>query len=77
MLSLAVRIDRAQRLLRMLENDVPLLARRVAELAPEHQQSAKSFAAQLIAHTRGELEHLSREKTVRMAQQDAPFEAAD
>jgi hypothetical protein len=61
MLSIHVRIDRAQRLLRMLEEDAPLLAVRVAELTPEHQQSAKSYAAQLTAHARAELEKLLEE----------------
>ena len=59
MLSIHVRIDRAQRLLRMLEQDVPLLALRVAELTPKRQQSAKGYAAQLTAHARAELEKLS------------------
>jgi hypothetical protein len=72
MLSLAVRIDRAQRVLRMLEEDAPLLAVRVAELTPEHQDSAKSYAAQLIAHTRGELEQLSREENVWMTRDSTP-----
>jgi len=58
MLPIHVRIDRAQRLLRMLEEDAPLLAVRVAELAPEHQQSAKNYAARLTAHARTELEKL-------------------
>jgi hypothetical protein len=58
MLPIHVRIDRAQRLLRMLEEDAPLLAVRVAELAPEHQQSAKNYAARLTAHARAELEKL-------------------
>ena len=55
MLSIHVRIDRAQRLLRMLEEDAPLLAVRVAELTPEYQHSAKNYAAQLTAHARAEL----------------------
>jgi hypothetical protein len=61
MLSIHVRIDRAQRLLRMLEQDAPLLAIRVAELTPERQQSAKSYAAQLTAQARAELEKLLQE----------------
>ena len=61
MLSIHIRIDRAQRLLRMLEQDAPLLARRVAELTPEHQQSAKSYAAQLTAQARAEVEKLLEE----------------
>jgi hypothetical protein len=75
MLSLDVKIDRAQRLLRMLEQDVPLLALRVAELAPERQQSAKSYAEQLIAHTRAEIEKLSRQKNVWMAADSTPHPA--
>jgi hypothetical protein len=58
MLSIHVRIDRAQRLVRMLEEDAPLLAIRVAQLTPEHQQSAKNYAARLTAHARAELERL-------------------
>jgi hypothetical protein len=58
MLSIHVRIDRAQRLVSMLEEDAPLLAIRVAQLTPEHQQSAKNYAARLTAHARAELERL-------------------
>jgi hypothetical protein len=61
MLSIHVRINRAERLLRMLEQDAPLLAVRVAQLTPEHQQSAKSYAANLTAHARAELEKLMLE----------------
>jgi hypothetical protein len=72
MLSIDMKIDRAQRLLRMLEQDVPLLARRVAELAPDHQRSAQTYSAQLIEHTRRQLEQLAREKNVWMARDSAP-----
>jgi len=58
MLSIHTRIDRAQRLLRMLEEDAPLLEVRVAPLTPERQQSARAYAAKLTAHTRAELESL-------------------
>ena len=58
MLTLQTRIDRAQRLLRMLEQDAPLLTMRVAQLSPERQESAKSYAAKLTAHARAELERL-------------------
>ncbi len=58
MLSIHAKIDRTQRLLRMLEEDAPLLAARVAPLTPERQQSAKDYAAQLTAHARAELEKL-------------------
>ena len=56
------RIDRAQRLLRMIEQDAPLLETRVAQLSPEHQQSAKSHALMLAQRTREELEKLHLEK---------------
>lgn len=58
MLSINVRIDRAQRLVRMLEEDAARLDIRIAPLAPEHRQSTKDYAAQLIAHARAELETL-------------------
>jgi hypothetical protein len=58
MLPIHTKIDRVQRLVRMLEQDAPLLALRVAPLAPERQQSAKDYAAELTAHARAELERL-------------------
>jgi hypothetical protein len=58
MLSIHSKIDRTQRLLRMLEEDAPLLAVRVAPLTAERQRTAKEFAAQLQARTRAELERL-------------------
>ena len=61
MLSIHVRINRAERLLRMLEQDAPMLAVRVAQLTPERQQSAKTYAAELTAQTRAELERLRLE----------------
>jgi hypothetical protein len=76
MLSIHVRIDRAQRLLRMLEEDAPLLAIRVAELTPEYQQSAKNHAAQLTAHARAELEKLLAESSIWDANDPTP-QAAD
>ena len=61
MLSIHTKIARTQRLVQMLEEDAPLLARRVAELTPEHQQVTKDFAARLTAHARAELEKLIQE----------------
>jgi hypothetical protein len=61
MLPLHAKIDRTQRLLRMLEEDAPLLAVRVAPLTAERQQSAKDYAAELTAHARAELEKLIEE----------------
>ncbi len=56
------RIDRTQRLLRMIEDDAPLLEMRVAPLSREHQQSAKSHAQRLVELTKAELQKLQREK---------------
>jgi hypothetical protein len=75
MISIHERIDRAQRLVQMLEQDAPLLAIRVAELTPERQKSAKDYAAQLKAHARAELERLLREESV-WSSWDSP-QAAD
>jgi len=61
MLSIQAKIARAERLVRMLEEDAPLLAVRVAELRPERQQAAKNYAARLTAQARAELEKLIAE----------------
>lgn len=63
-LSIDLRIGRAQRLLRMIEEDAPLLARRVAQLSRECQESAKSHAEYLAALTRAELERLTEEQLI-------------
>jgi hypothetical protein len=70
------KIDRAQRLVRMLEEDAPLLARRVAELTPERQKSAKEYAGRLTAHARAELEKLIQEDSYWNSSDPTP-EAAD
>ena len=62
MLSIELRIDRAQRLLRMIEHDAPLMAVRIAPLSPERQKSAKSYACELAALTRAEIRKLMKEK---------------
>ena len=61
MLPIELRIDRAQRLLRMIEEDAPLLEMRVAPLSREHQESAKSHAQLLAELTRAEIQKLRRE----------------
>jgi hypothetical protein len=76
MLSIYAKIDRAQRLLRMLEEDAPLLAIRVAQLGPEHQNSAKSYAALVTAKARAELERLIQEGSF-WDTSDASPQAAD
>jgi hypothetical protein len=76
MLTIDTRIHRAQRLLRMLEEDAPLLAVRVAELTPERQQSAQEYAAQLAATARAELVRLQEYESVWNSNDPTP-EAAD
>jgi hypothetical protein len=53
-----------------------MLAVRVAELTPERQQSAKTYAAKLTAHTREELEKLRLEVSTWDSNDPTP-EAAD
>ena len=62
MLPIELRIDRAQKLLQMIEQDAPLLAVRVAPLSVERQQSTKSYAQQLAMLTRAEIKRLLEEK---------------
>lgn len=64
MLTLEHRIDRAQRLLRMIEEDAPLLSARVAPLSAEHQKSVKSYARRLAERTRAEIAQLLHERTL-------------
>jgi hypothetical protein len=75
MLPIELRIDRAQRLVRMIENDGPLLAVRVAPLSREHQESTKSYAAQLAHHARAELKRLLEEKAFAEAADLSPHAA--
>ena len=60
--SMNFRIERAKRLVRMLDNDAPLMAVRIAPLTPEHQKSALSYADMLRAKARMELEALLNER---------------
>ena len=76
MLSIHDRINRIQRLVRMLENDAPLLAIRVAELTPERQHSAKTYAERLRAHARAELEKLMAQGSLLNPNDQTP-QAAD
>ena len=58
MLPIQLRIDRAQRLLRMIEEDAPLLDVRLAPLSREHQQASRLYAEQLAELTRAEIKRL-------------------
>jgi len=73
MLPIELRIDRAQKLLQMIEQDAPLLAVRVAPLSVERQQSTKSYARQLATLTRAEIKRLLEEKE--FAEANEPYAA--
>lgn len=75
MQSIDLKIDRAQRLLRMIEDDAPLLAVRVAPLSRERQESAKSYARELAALTRAEIRKLMKEKDSADAIENMPTAA--
>lgn len=62
MFAIDARISRAQRFLRMIEEDAPFLAHRLAELTPEHQQSSKDHVADITAQTRAEIARLLEER---------------
>ena len=76
MLPIELKIDRAQRLLRMIEQDAPLLAARVAPLSRERQESVESYARSLAALTRAEISRLLEEKVSTEVGEFAP-QAAD
>jgi hypothetical protein len=62
MLTNDFRIAKVQKTLRWFEEDIPLLNMRVKELSKERQESARRFAAAVIAETRAELQRLLREQ---------------
>ena len=72
-----VKIDRVQRTLRRLEEDVPLLAMRVKELSAERQILAKNFASSMIEQARAELERLVKERRQEDENTEPPCEPAD
>jgi hypothetical protein len=74
-LPLELKIGRAQRLLRMIEQDAPLLAIRVAPLSAECQESAHSHAHYLAALTRAELQRLQEEKILAEMVEHSPHGA--
>jgi hypothetical protein len=69
------RIDRAQRWVRMLEEDTRLLANRVRELTPERQKSAKDYAARLTVHARAQLEELIEQHALLNSIESTPHPA--
>jgi uncharacterized protein YbcI len=72
-----VKIDRVQRTLRRLEEDVPLLAMRVKDLSAERQILAKNFASSMIEQARAELDRLMEERRQEDENTEPPCEPAD
>jgi phosphoribosylaminoimidazole carboxylase (NCAIR synthetase) len=75
MLPIDQKIDRAERLLRMLEADAPLLEARVAPLSVERQRSAKSYAERLAERTRAEIRELLEERNLLTIAEQTPAAA--
>jgi hypothetical protein len=67
MLPIEFRIERARRLLRMIEEDAPLLSARVAPLSLEQQNSVKSYAQELEQRARAEIQRLLNEQKFTVA----------
>jgi hypothetical protein len=78
MLPTAYRINRVQKTLRWIEQDIPLLNMRVKDLSAERQRSARQFAAALVSQTRAELDRLLKEQPPACYEPgDVPCEPAD
>lgn len=76
MLPIQTRIERAQRLLDMLERDAPLLAFRFSALGSERRRFAQEYAAQLAERAKAELEKLRQHQSNWESENNFP-EAAD
>jgi len=72
-----LRIAKVQKTLRYFEEDIPLLNMRVKELSKERQDSARNFAAAMIAKTRAELHRLLQERPCETPDKGSPCEPAD
>ena len=77
MLTNEFRIAKVEKTLRWFEQDIPLLNMRVRELSKERQESARKFAAAMIALTRAELNRLLDERPNDENASQVPSEPAD
>jgi hypothetical protein len=77
MLTNEFRIAKVEKTLRWFEQDIPLLNMRVRELSKERQESARKFAAAMIALTRAELNRLLDERPTDENASQVPSEPAD
>jgi hypothetical protein len=72
------RIARAQKALRHLEADIPLLNMRVRDLSAERQESARKFAVAMVEQARAELEKLLEQRPLDLHDPaERPLEPAD
>jgi hypothetical protein len=72
------RIARAERALRHLEQDIPLLNMRVRDLSKERQESARRFAVTMVEHARAELKRLLEQRPIDVHDAaERPLEPAD
>ena len=77
MLTHEVKIARVQQTLRRLQEDVPLLEMRFAELSQERQVLAKRFAASVIEQAEAELNRLLEQRPGEEPDTELPSEPAD
>ena len=77
MLTNEFRIAKVEKTLRWFEDDIPLLDMRVKELSQERQESARKFAAAMIALTRAELNRLLEQRPNDENASEVPSEPAD
>ena len=77
MLTNEFRIAKVEKTLRWFEQDIPLLNMRVRELSKERQESARKFAAAMIALTRAELNRLLEQRPNDGNASEVPCEPAD
>jgi hypothetical protein len=77
MLPIDLRVARAERLVRMIEQDAPLLAVRIAPLSRERQESTRNYAAELVARARAELKRLMDERAFTESSEPHCPQAAD
>lgn len=75
MLSTQAKIDRAERWVRMLEEQAEWLSNRVRELTPEGQKSAQDYAARLTEHARAQLEELRQQHALQQSIEATPHPA--
>ena len=75
MVTLDEKIQRAQRLLRKLQDYEPMLAIRLAHVGEEQRESSRRFAAEIMAHTQAELKRLKEAQAAAYSELTIPAPA--